>query len=54
MSCIDLFDFVGVQVFRIEVIIALLILIEIFFHLLDKSQTWQHFTWEAFFHSIFG
>lgn len=42
------------KVFRIEVIIALLILIEIFFHLLDKSQTWQHFTWEAFLHSIFG
>ncbi len=42
------------KVFRIEIIIALLITIEIVFHLLDKSKWWQDFTWEALWRSIVG
>lgn len=42
------------KVFRIEIIIALLITIEIVFHLLDKSKAWQEFTWEALWRSIVG
>ena len=42
------------KVFRIEIIIALLITIEIVFHLLDKSKWWQQFTWEALWRGIFG
>jgi uncharacterized Rmd1/YagE family protein len=42
------------KVFRIEIIIALLITIEIVFHLLDKSKWWQGFTWEGLWRSVIG
>lgn len=42
------------KVFRIEIIIALLITIEIVFNLLEKSKWWQGFTWEGLWRSIVG